>query len=317
MDVHEMRVFAKVASHQNISAAAAELNMTPGNVSKRVQALEASLGVRLFDRSTRLIRITEEGRILLAYAERVLNDIEEACAAVTLNSSTPRGLLRVTAPAALGRRWVIPGICDFLKKYPEISLSVSLTDRLVDLIDEGFDVAIRTGPLPDSQLIAKSLVPDKYFVLASPDYLATNGTPATPKDLEDHNCLILGEHSYWLFTRDNEQTAARVKGSLVANSAEMLLEAATEGIGIIRTSQVKALREIERGRLVRVLTDYDVAGDSAIWAIFPSSRLVPLKLRVFLDFFAQRFMSIRQSEHIDVIARRKVQPANTQLELNG
>ena len=304
-----MRVFAKVASHQNISAAAAELNMTPGNVSKRVQALEASLGVRLFDRSTRLIRITEEGRILLAYAERVLNDIEEACAAVTLNSSTPRGLLRVTAPAALGRRYVIPGICDFLKKYPEISLSVSLTDRLVDLIDEGFDVAIRTGPLPDSQLIAKSLVPDKYFVLASPDYLAANGTPATPKDLEEHNCLILGEHSYWLFTRDNEQMAARVKGSLVANSAEMLLEAATEGIGIIRTSQVKALREIERGRLVRVLTDYDVAGDSAIWAIFPSSRLVPLKLRVFLDFFAQRFMSIRQTERTHLPTYEKAQPS--------
>lgn len=294
MEVHEMRVFAKVASHQNISAAAAELNMTPGNVSKRILALESSLGVRLFDRSTRIIRITEEGRILLGYAERVLNDVEEACAAVTLNSSTARGLLRVTAPAALGERHVKPGICEFLKQYPEISISLSLTDRIVDLIDEGFDVAIRTGSLQDSQLIAKRLAPDKYYILASPEYLKEYGTPQTPKDLTDHNCLVLGEHSNWLFTQDTEHLSVRVSGKLVSNSSEMLLDAAVAGLGILRTSQVKAHKDIEAGRLTRLLTDYDVAENSAIWAIFPSSRHVPLKLRVFLDFFAQRFQSIHK-----------------------
>lgn len=311
-----MRVFAKVASHQNISAAAAELNMTPGNVSKRILALESSLGVRLFDRSTRIIRITEEGRILLGYAERVLNDVEEACAAVTLNSSTARGLLRVTAPAALSVRHIKPGICEFLKKYPEISISLSLTDRIVDLIDEGFDVAIRTGSLQDSQLIAKRLAPDQYFILASPDYLEKHGTPTSPKDLNDHNCLILGEHSNWLFTQDDEHLSVRVSGGLCSNSAEMLLDAAVAGLGIIRTSQIKAHKDIEAGRLVRLLTDYDVAENSAIWAIFPSSRHVPLKLRVFLDFFAQHFQSIRKDTPSDTYADNKEETEKAVLELH-
>ncbi|MEE9590200.1 MAG: LysR family transcriptional regulator [Hyphomicrobiaceae bacterium] len=292
MDVHEMRVFARVASLRNITAAAVELDMTPSNVSKRLQGLEDSLGVRLFDRNTRKIRITEEGQILLEHVERVLIDVDAAKAAVLRNRLAPKGTLRVTAPASLGRRHIRPGICEFLDLYPEIRVNLSLTDRLVDIIEEGFDVAIRTGSLPDSQLIAKRLAPDHYYILASPEYLAKNGVPETPQDLTGHNCLVLGDHSLWMFSRNSEQFSVRVSGTLASNSAEMLHEAAVESVGIIRTSLLKANDEIDRGQLVRVLPNYDVAGDAAIWALFASSRHMPPKVRVFLDFFAKRFQSV-------------------------
>lgn len=301
MDVQEMRVFARVASLQNFSAAAAELGMTPGNVSKRLQGLEDSLGVRLFDRSTRKIRITEEGEILLEYVARVLRDVDDAETAVRSSGLVPKGTLHVSAPASLGRRHIRPGICEFLELYPDVTIDLSLTDRLVNLIDEGFDVAIRTGALPDSQLIAKRLAPDQYFVLASPSYLEEHGEPKTPQQLSKYNCLVLGEHSQWTLSRADEQISVRVSGTLTSNSAEMVHEAAVRGLGIIRTSLLKAHDDIEAGRLIRVLPDYDVAGTAAIWAIYASSRHVPPKLRVFLDFFAKRFQTIRKTSAPELI----------------
>ena len=294
MDVQEMRVFARVASLRNFSAAAAELGMTPGNVSKRLQGLEDSLGVRLFDRTTRKIRITEEGQILLGYVSRVLREVDDAEAAVRCSGLIPKGTLRVSAPASLGRRHIRPDICEFLERFPDISIDLNLTDRLVNLIDEGFDVAIRTGALPDSQLIAKRLAPDQYFILASPSYLEKHGQPKTPQELARHNCLVLGEHSQWSLSKDDEQVSVRVSGTLTSNSAEMVHEAATSGLGIIRTSLLKSHDDIGNGRLIPVLPEYDVAGTAAIWAIFTSSRHVPPKLRVFLDFFAERFQSIQK-----------------------
>lgn len=292
MDVHEMRVFVRVASLRNITAAAVELDMSPSNVSKRLQGLEDSLGVRLFDRNTRRIRITEEGQILLKHVERVLSDVDAAKAAVRRNKVQPAGTLRVTAPASLGCQHIRPGICEFIELYPEIKVNLSLTDRLVDIIDEGYDVAIRTGALPDSQLIAKRLAPDKYYVLAAPAYLARHGPPGTPQDLTQHNCLVLGDSSLWTLLRGEEQFSVRVSGTLACNNAEMLREAAVNGIGIIRTSLLKAQDNIDNRQLVRVLPEYSVAGDAAIWALFASSRHMPPKVRVFLDFFAQRFESV-------------------------
>ena len=181
MDVHGMRVFARVAALSNISAAASELEMTPGNVSKRLQTLENSLGVRLFDRNTRMIRITEEGEMLLRSVTRILAEIDEVRETLAESASHPRGTLRVTAPAALSRT-IRPGICEFQEKHPNVTIELNLTDRIVDILEEGYDVAIRTGPLPDSQLIAKRLAPDKYFILASPSILS-DGAALLPNDL--------------------------------------------------------------------------------------------------------------------------------------
>jgi len=300
MDVHGMRVFARVAMLRNISAAASELEMTPGNVSKRLQTLENSLGVRLFDRNTRMIRITEEGAMLLRSVDRILAEIDEVRETLAESSTHPRGTLRVTAPAALGRS-VRPGICEFQKTYPQVSIDLYLTDRIVDILEEGYDVAIRTGPLPDSQLIAKKLVPDKYRILASPDYLEHHGRPSTPNDLTSHNCLVLGDNSVWHFTNGDADQAVRVSGMLSSNSTEMLIEAAMNGLGIVRISSMKTKDVIQDGKLVPVLEEYDVAGDTAIWALFPSSRHISPKVRTFLDFFAALFRH-RQSNKPSVVA---------------
>ena len=288
MDVHGMRVFARVAALSNISAAASELEMTPGNVSKRLQTLENSLGVRLFDRNTRMIRITEEGEMLLRSVSRILAEIDEVRETLAESASHPRGTLRVTAPAALSRT-IRPGICEFQEKHPNVTIELNLTDRIVDILEEGYDVAIRTGPLPDSQLIAKRLAPDKYFILASPKYLERCGRPSSPHDLTNHNCFVVGDNSVWRFSDGNSDMAVRVSGTLSSNSTEMLVEAALYGLGIVRISGMKTNDLIQNGQLVRVLEDYDVAGDTAIWALFPSSRHISPKVRVFLDFFAAQF----------------------------
>ncbi len=298
MDVHGMRVFARVAALSNISAAASDLEMTPGNVSKRLQTLENSLGVRLFDRNTRMIRITEEGEMLLRSVTRILAEIDDVRETLAESASHPRGTLRVTAPAALGRS-VRPGICEFQQKHPNVMIDLYLTDRIVDILEEGYDVAIRTGPLPDSQLIAKRLAPDKYYILASPKYIEKNGRPMVPHDLADHNCLVLGENSVWRFSNGEADQSVRVSGTLSSNNTEMLIEAAVYGLGIVRISAMKTNDVIQDKQLVRVLEDYDVAGDTAIWALFPSSRHISPKVRVFLDFFATRFRQ-RQNESVDV-----------------
>ena len=288
MDVHGMRVFARVAMLRNISAAASELEMTPGNVSKRLQTLENSLGVRLFDRNTRMIRITEEGAMLLRSVERILAEIDEVREKLAETSMHPRGTLRVTAPVALSRS-VRPGICEFQQKYPNVSIDLYLTDRIVDILEEGYDVAIRTGPLPDSQLIAKKLAPDKYRILASPEYLENHDRPLTPNDLTNHNCLVLGDNSVWHFTNGDSEVAVRVSGMLSSNNTEMLIEAAMHGLGIVRISTMKTKDVIQDGKLVPLLDEYEVAGDTAIWALFPSSRHISPKVRTFLDFFAAKF----------------------------
>ncbi len=297
MDVHGMRVFARVAALSNISAAASELEMTPGNVSKRLQTLENSLGVRLFDRNTRMIRITEEGEMLLRSVTRILAEIEDVRETLAESATHPRGTLRVTAPAALGRS-IRPGICEFQQKHPNVTIDLNLTDRIVDILEEGYDVAIRTGPLPDSQLIAKRLAPDKYYILASARYIETRGQPMTPNHLSEHNCLVLGDNSVWRFSNGEADFSVRVSGTLSSNSTEMLIEAALNGLGIVRISAMKTNDVIQDGQLMRVLDNYEVAGDTAIWALFPSSRHISPKVRVFLDFFAAKFRR-RQNDGMD------------------
>ena len=172
MDIQDMRIFARVAALQNLSAVGTELGLTPGTISKRIQALEGELSARLFDRTTRSIRITEEGATFLAHVERILAEIEAARASVDDRVSKPKGKLKIAAPAGLGRRYVAPALCAFLRDYPEIEAQLDLQDRPVNLQEDGYDVAIRTGSLSDSSVIAKRLAPDRHVVAASPAYLA-------------------------------------------------------------------------------------------------------------------------------------------------
>ncbi len=295
MDIHDMRIFARVAALQNLSAVGVELDLTPGTISKRLQSLEEELSARLFDRTTRSIRITEEGSKFLEYVERILTEIDEARAAVSANVEKPRGNLRISAPSSLGRGVIAPAICMFMQEYPEIRVQIDLTDRVVNLQEDGYDVVIRTGTLIDSTLIAKRLGPDPQVLVASRDFLRQNEPPQVPDDLRKLSCLVLGDSSTWSFRRGNSEQGVRVTGRLRSDNSELLRHAALEGLGILRISSSRVVDDLKTGVFELVLADHEVTTELAIWAVYPSTRHVLPKLKVFLDFLGRWFQQERTS----------------------
>jgi DNA-binding transcriptional LysR family regulator len=293
MDIQDLRIFARVARVQNLTAVGAELELSAGTISKRLQALEAELAIRLFDRTTRSIRITDEGARLLDEVESILGQLDDALANVTAHVAQPRGRLRISAPVSLGRGVIAPAACAFMKAYGEIELQVDLTDRVVGLPDGGYDVAIRTGELADSSLVAKRLAPDPQIIVAAPSYLKQRGTPRQPEDLAHHSCLMLGEGQQWRLVRNGTPCDVKVAGRLRSDNGELLRYAALEGLGILRVSTSRVVDELKKGLLCRLLDDWDAGGQSAVWAVYPSSRHVLPKLRVFLEFMATWFRDDR------------------------
>src|SRR5262245_23434109 len=292
MDIQDMRIFARVAALQNLSAVGIELGLTPGTISKRIQALEAELSARLFDRTTRSIRITEEGATFLVHVERILAEIEVACASVDDRVSKPKGTLKIAAPAFLGRRYVAPALCQFMHSYPQIDVQVDLQDRPVNLQEDGYDIAIRTGTLSNSTLIAKRLAPDRHIIAASPAYLARKGRPVQPEDLVRHDCLILGDRVQWPFARNGQETSVRIQGPIRSNDGELLCQAAQDGLGLIRASELVVLAELRSGKLPQVLADYEVGSNAAGWALYPSSKHLLPRMRALLDFLGVWFRDL-------------------------
>jgi DNA-binding transcriptional LysR family regulator len=293
MDIQELRIFARVAALRSLSAVGAELNLTPGTISKRIQALEDELSARLFDRSTRSIRITQEGAALLTHVERILAEVEAARASVDDRVSKPKGKIRIAAPAGLGRRYVAPALCRFVRTYPQIEVQLDLKDRSVNLQEHGYDVAVRSGTLSDSSVIAKRLVPDRHIIAASAAYLAERGRPLLAEDLSAHSCLILGDRSQWSLSRDDVEKTVRVSGPFRTNDGELLRRASIEGYGLIQASELEILPELRSGRLVPVLSDYEIGGNAAIWALYPSGKHMLPRMRVLLDFLTQWFRDAR------------------------
>jgi DNA-binding transcriptional LysR family regulator len=298
MDIQDMHIFARVAAVQNLSAVGSELGLTPGTISKRIQSLEDELSARLFDRTTRSIRITQEGAAFLAHVERILSEIEAARASVDDKVSKPKGKLKIAAPACLGRRYVAPALCEFVRTFPEIDVQVDLHDRQVNLQEDGYDVAIRTGALSDSSLIAKRLAPDRHVIAAAPAYLTRAGYPLAPADLVRHQCLVLGETRQWSFARDGVETSVRVNGALRSNNGELLCRAAVDGLGLIRASELEVLCELRSGTLVQVLPDYEVATNAALWALYPSAKHLLPRMRALLDFLADWFRDAKSGSGI-------------------
>ena len=298
MDIQDMRIFARVAAVQNLSAVGTELGLTPGTISKRIQSLEDELSARLFYRTTRSIRITEEGAAFLSHVERILSEIEAARASVDDKVSKPKGKLKIAAPACLGRRYVAPALCEFVRAFPEIDVQVDLHDRQVNLQEDGYDLAIRTGALSDSSLIAKRLAPDRQVIVASGAYLARAGRPLVPEDLLRHQCLVLGETRQWLFGKDGAESAVRVNGALRSNNGELLCRAAVDGLGLIRASELEVLCELRSGKLIQVLSDYEVATNAALWALYPSAKHLLPRMRALLDFLADWFRDAKNGTGI-------------------
>lgn len=286
-----MEVFVRAADTGSFTAAAQSLDMSPQMVGKYVASLEQRLGTRLLQRTTRRQKLTEAGRLFHAQAKRILDDVEAADADVLALGEKPRGTLRVTAPATLGAHCLVPSLCHYLNANPEVSVDLSLSDRVADIVEEGFDIAIRIGALPDSSLIARSLAPYQLIACASPAYLARRGTPQVPADLAGHECLRYASRSHsppntWQFTRDGREQALEVTGRVRINDARALVAATLAGCGIMLGPMMVLEDDISAGRLMRVLPDYD-GPSRPVTLLYPADRRPSPKLRSFADWAAQ------------------------------
>lgn len=286
MDIQDLRIFARVAAVQNLSAVGAELDVTPGTISKRLQALEDELRVKLFDRTTRSIRITAEGAKFLEHTNRILVEVDAARAAVSEHIDQPAGRLKIAAPTSLARQLVAPALSSFIATYPEIDLRVDLTDRPVNIMEEAYDAVIVSGQLADSTLIARRLAPDRHIIVASPAYVAKHGAPSTPSEIDQRDCLVMGQSRTWVFRRNGAEETIRVAGRLQSDDADLLRWAAVEGSGILRVSAHNAVTDVAEGRLIVLLPDYEVVTKSAIWIVYSNSRHVLPRLRALLDHMA-------------------------------
>lgn len=287
MDVRDLRIFSRVAALQNLTAVASVLGTTAGTVSKRIQALEEGLGVRLLDRTTRSVRLTEEGRIFLARVDRIVTELDIAQDELSAASGQPSGRLAISAPASLARCLVYPAIISFTDAYPGVDVHVDITDRISNLHEEGYDAAIRTGALPDSTLKAKRLASDAVILAASPSYLEKRGTPRTPADLGGHDCLVGADCRTWHLFRDGLTEQVPVAGRLASDNGAFLHMAALDCAGIVRGSLAALKQDIASGRLVRVLPDYVLAPNAAIWAVYPNAKQEMPRLRAFLDHLGE------------------------------
>lgn len=287
-----LRTYVAVVGTGSFSRAAEKLGLSRAMATKHVQTLEEELGARLINRTTRKLSVTEAGRDFHARAERVLADLEEAENAVADVSANPRGLLRVAAPMSFGIRHLGPAIADFMRECPDVAVDLSLNDRVVDLIDEGLDVAVRVGRLAESSLVARRIARARLIAAATPDYLQRKGKPKTPADLAWHDCLdytlsALGPE--WRFyDRDGKMHAVRVAGPLKANNGDVLMGAAKAGRGIVLTPSFIGGEEIAAGALVDVLPDFK-GEELPIHAVYPAARHLSVKVRRFVDFLAARF----------------------------
>ena len=288
-----LEVFAKVAAAGSLSAAARALGMSQTMVTKHIAALEARLGAKLFHRTTRRLSITEAGRSYLESSERILAEIEAADAAVAADRVEPKGMLRINAPVSFGTRQIAPLLAEFAARYPRTTVELGLNDRLVDLAEEGWDLAIRIGNLSDSSLIARRIAPCRIVVCAAPSYLEARGIPQTVSSLAAHNCLgytlsLRTPVDRWVFGARGE-VGVRVSGNLRANNGDALLAAALAGQGIIHQPSFIVADDLGAGRLVALTLDQPNVELGGIYAVYLPDRHPPAKVRAFIDFIASRF----------------------------
>lgn len=289
--LYEMLVFSKVVTAGSLSAAGRDLGVSTAVVSRRLAALEARLGVRLVNRTTRRLALTDEGASYHDACTRILGEIEAADAAAAARRVVPQGVLKAALPASFGHLHVAPLVPQFAERYPQVKLALSLSDRTVNVIEEGFDLAIRIGELEDSSLAARKLAPNRRVVCASPDYLKRHPAPRAPGDLQRHNCLTTTElQMNWEYKApDGKRGAVRVSGRYACDNWEVLRDWALAGMGVALKSTWDVRRQVEDGSLVRLLPGYDFGPDVAIYAVYPHRRYLPAKTRVFIDYLAESF----------------------------
>ncbi|MEA2950356.1 MAG: hypothetical protein QOI40_5686 [Alphaproteobacteria bacterium] len=285
-----MTTFVKVVESGGFSAAARALDMSPSMATTHVQALEERLGVRLLNRSTRKVSLTEVGQAYYERCLQILAEMDDADQVAQALQVTPRGTLRLNTSVAIPP-FIAPVIAEFAALYPDVSISMTMTDRMIDLVEEGFDLAVRNMPVPDSSLIARRVATYRFVVVGAPGYLAAHGAPKMPVDLARHNCLIYAHSAWgnsWRFAGAGGEQSIPVAGNLHANSDNALRLAAVHGQGLAMVPSFLVVDEIRTGRLMPVLTEF-LQSEYAINAIYPHRHHLSAKVRSFIDLMSKRF----------------------------
>lgn len=283
----QLESFVAVAAKGSLTAAAKAEDVAPAVIGRRIDALEERLGVKLLMRTTRRITLTHEGSAFLEDCQRLLAELASAEASVSAGGVKASGYLRVTAPAGFGRRHVAPLVPSFVEAHPDVNVSLNLSDRLVDIVNEGFDCAVRVGDLPDSSLVSVRLADNRRLCVAAPGYLAKAGTPATPDELMRHRCLTLTSEASqtrgWAFSVDGAVVHLRPSGPLDCSDGQVLREWCLAGLGLAWRSTWEVERDLAAGQLVSVLDDFS-APPNGIYALFPQRKHLPLRVRAWIDF---------------------------------
>ncbi len=281
--------FVYVAEYESFTRAAKELSVSTAQVSRQISALEKRLNIKLLYRTTRKVSLTEEGRVFYQHCRGVLDGLDAAEQAVSNLQSKPQGRIKLTAPVTYGEQQLLPLVNDFMVQYSDIEVTAFLSNQKIDLIDGGYDLAIRIGKLSDSTMMAKKLSHRTNFVCAAPDYLKKYGIPHSLTELSQHNCL-LGTRDYWHFIEDgknaDKEKNLRVSGSVQYNSGHSLVDAALKGLGIVQLPDYYVQKHLASGALVSVLDNYREPEES-IWAVYPHNRHLSPKIRLLVDYLAE------------------------------
>jgi LysR family transcriptional activator of dmlA len=290
----DLRVFLAVVNKQSFAAAATELGQSPAYVSKRIQILEEALSARLLHRSTRGIRLTEEGERAQRWALQILDNFDQFIGDLSDSRTEPRGNVHICSSFGFGRCHVAPAVAELAERYPQLSLRLDLYDRVIDLVAEGVDLEILVGDDIPEQHIGKKLAQHQRILCASPDYLKAHGVPESLEALTQHQCLVLKERDnpfgIWSVTAEGEEQRIRVKGALSSNSGEVVLQWALKHHGIILRSQWDVQPYLDSGELVQLLPAY--SQPASVWAVYPTRLAESAKLRVCVEFFQQRFSQL-------------------------
>ncbi len=293
--VNDLSVFIRVTTTNSFSAAARELNIAPKTVSKQIARLEQTLGVTLFERNTRHLRITDEGLAILDKAQKAVDEITQLREIAGNQENTPSGVIRLTAPAPFGQKYVASAIADFCRQYPAVSFDLRLSDQIDDLYRSNLDLAIRIGELHDSRLVAKRIADNRRILTASPDYLRAHGSPKTPEQLAEHRCLLFaypGLYSkQWQLTNGKRQLSVDINSDFSSDSGDVLRLWCLAGMGIALRETWDVGEEIASGRLIRLLPDWQ-AIPSKISLVRLRRAYVPQRLRVFMDFLQARWQNV-------------------------
>lgn len=301
-DLKTLALFLRVVEIGKIGRAGENFGLSTTNASQRIQQLEAEIGVKLFHRSTRTITLTHDGETFLPHARRIMDDVEEVANTFKGDKSNVQGRLKVAVSASYGRHYIVPFIPELLELYPNIELEIDFSDKTDNLIEHGYDLAFRIGTLTSSNLLARRLADNPITLVASPDYIEKHGTPKTPEDLLKHRCLALGHAVDWTFLNaEGKVQKVSVANPISLNFGDAISDLVESGIGIGMASYWHVGPSLKSGQVIQVLPDYKLMNDTKIWVVRPPGRILPARVKVFLDFIEKKISETNKKRYEDLL----------------